>query len=242
MTESPDDNNRNSLSRRTVVKGAAWAAPAVATASAAPSVAASPCPTGNSYVLLYSPPNSTALIERPGSTSDDGYTIGNCTTLGAGTACRPTAGYVRTSANAIGLSVSNINIQTQNTNPVTLTLSQASCCTITRVVAHLHRYGSPTSPDCPNPYCQQASPTSSYFPITAGALNTKSVTVNPNRTNTTLCPAVGGTPARACTGARRTPILTATPRTASSTGSRTASCSSSCPARAADSPPGLRAP
>lgn len=192
MNQELDTQRGSGVSRRTVVKGAAWSVPAVAVASIAPSVAASkpPCPFGNSYVALYSPGSS--LQDRPGGASG-GYTIGSCTTNGP--ACSPTGGYTLTSAAAIGLQVSNINVShditTQNTGAVTLSLAADSCCNITSVKAHVHRFGSPTDPDCPTNYCQTATTGGTYLEVTGGSYGSKSVTVRPNPSTSGACSPTG---------------------------------------------------
>lgn len=194
-----EPGGRKGLSRRTVVKGVAWAAPAVALAAPAPAWAAvSNCPDqpGSYYVIMYSPPGSNnTLVDRdPTGTGHGQITNGNCTTQPPATTCNPTGGYTHVKASNIGLNVSGINvshnINQQNTGAVTFSLNQDSCCTISRVVASIHRYGNPTgnevSGDCPSDYCQQATNVNTYFPISAGGYGTKSVTVNPSRT-ASLC-------------------------------------------------------
>jgi hypothetical protein len=187
------------LSRRQLIKASAaagavaWTAPVIVDSLSSPAAAQSfpPCPdAGDWYVALHSA--NGYLEDRAGSwdqsfTHASLYGGGSCTQGSPGPTCAPTAGYQRTTAAAIRLTTTNQNIshnvQQQNTGGVTLTLDPTSCCTITRVVAQVHRFGTPTSPtDCPADYCQQAG--STYLP--ASGIGTKNVMLNPSRTSS-LC-------------------------------------------------------
>jgi hypothetical protein len=199
----PSEPRPRGLSRRQMIKAsaaagaAAWAAPVIVDSLASPAAAASfpPCPdTGFWYVALHSPTSNGGLQERPGATWDASYSApslyggGSCSVASPGPSCAPTSGYTRTTALAIRLTTTNQNIshnvQNQNTGSVTLTLDPTSCCKITRVVAQVHRFGTPTPPnDCPSDYCQTASVGNTYLPISGGALGTKSLTLNPSRQN-----------------------------------------------------------
>jgi hypothetical protein len=201
----PDTDGRSTeatergLSRRQMIKAsavagaAAWTAPVIIDSLRSPAAAESfpPCPeVGDYYVALHSANGN--LQDRATSwdtsfTASSLYGGGSCTQGSPGASCAPSSGYIRTTANVIRLTTTNQNIShnvtQQETGAVMLTLDATSCCTITRVVAHVHRFGAPTLPnDCPSDYCQEAG--STYLP--ASGIGTKSVTLNPSRTSS-LC-------------------------------------------------------
>jgi len=188
--EEPDID-KTKTTRRVVAKGAAWAVPSIALAAKAPAQAVSGCPDipGNYYVVMYSPftsgPNVDVLQDRAPATDGFGSVeVGGCTSGSPGFS--PTAGFTRVLANDIGLNRTGINIshnvQLQNRDAVTFSLSEQSCCTIQKIVGHLHRFGAATNPDCPNPYYRTAALGDTFLPITAGGYGTKSVTVRPSTT------------------------------------------------------------
>jgi hypothetical protein len=202
--DAPDTADR-SLSRRKMIRAAgiagaaAWTAPVIVDSLASPAAAIT-CPEGNfAYVVLYSPPGSAGqLFDRPGNDFSGGSGPGpggTCTFTGPGADClhsNPAA--VRSSAADIGLIIVPTNISHNITQlaqaPVVLTLAADSCCVITNVKAHVHRFGAATGQtppnDCPDTYCQPATTNGPYLQLTAGAYNTRSVTVRPNL-NTNAC-------------------------------------------------------
>lgn len=197
MTDLGSDEEARKIARRELIrKGAkvgvvAWTTPAVLAATGSPAAALTvpPCEFGPSYVVLYSPDSGTDILtDRPGAYNAP-VTVDGCTSLDP--LCPPTnPTWTRQLAAQIGLTVANIDIShfitERSTQPVTLSLDADSCCVITKVKAHVHRYGAATAPDCPNPYCQTATVGGTYLQIVGGALGTKSVTVAPNQ-NQRVC-------------------------------------------------------
>lgn len=193
MNNEVPEQSKTGVGRRAVVKGAAWAVPAVAVAAAAPAYAKSgvvenPCEeTGDYYVALWSPKDNNVLEDRPnptGETSSPNPTGGG-TCISPDPECPPAPGFTRTTLTGIRLNNTGLNIS-HNTNfanqgPVTFSLQKDSCCVITKVKGHLHRYGAATRPDCPNPYCQEAG--GDYLDVSG--LNSQAVTVTPKAG--TLC-------------------------------------------------------
>ena len=196
--DAPEIADRR-LSRRKMIRAAgiagaaAWTAPVIIDSLASPAAAAT-CPAGNfAYVVLYSPPGSAGqLLDRPGPDSGGGSGPGpggTCSFTGPGADClhsNPAA--VRSTAAGIGLIIVPTNISHNITQlsqaPVELSLAATSCCVITNVKAHVHRFGAATGTtppnDCPDTYCQPATTNGPYLRLTAGAYNTRSVTVAPN--------------------------------------------------------------
>ena len=179
-------------SRRDVVKGAtavsaAWSVPVITVGAPAPAMAVSdPVPCGSTQtrfaVALYSPEGG-GLVDRPNALGE--FTIGDCTTLApfrAGDGPDPT-GVVLTTAEAVGLTYTATDIRHVITSlsqePITLTLVD-TCCTFTRIWAHVHRFGAPRIPDCPDPYYREAGAADNHLLITAGGYGTQSITIQPN--------------------------------------------------------------
>jgi hypothetical protein len=192
--EDPQETGR-SLSRRRLIRNAgiagaaAWTAPVIVDSLASPAAAAT-CPAGKlAYVVLWSPQGAgggSGLTDRPGG--DGAASQGGCDATAPGPDCLHGAGRVLSTAAAISLTHSptnlshNINSLSQAT--VTITLAASSCCVITNVRAHVHRFGVPTgnssSGDCPPVYCQPATTNGQYLQLVGGAYGTKSVVVAPN--------------------------------------------------------------
>jgi len=150
------------------VSAVAWTAPLIIDSFASPAAAAT-CARGNYFVAYQGALAQTAPT-------------GACTATGTN-ATAAAVGLVAT-----GGPISHVASDTGNRNPVVLRIGSGCKCVITAVRAHVHRRGAPTNPDCPSPPCQNAvTSTTGFLRITAGALNSTTVTVAPNYTTTTLC-------------------------------------------------------
>ena len=216
MGDQTESNVGRGVSRRDMIKRAAaagavaWSAPVIVDSLTAPAGALTPppCPPeGVWYVALHSPTPGGGLQERPGSSWSSSYSSASyypaypgstCQVVSPGGTCAPINGGLRTTAAAIQLNTTGINISHNVTNqargPVTLSLAQSSCCKITRVVAQVHRYGTPeggtSSGDCPSDYCQVAASGNTYLPLT-GTLPGKNVTLSPSQSNGLCSPSPG---------------------------------------------------
>ena len=182
-----DESRRDLIRKGAAVGAAAWAAPVLTVLPAAPAMAASPvdpCGVEQSLfaVALYTPPGG-GLVDRPNVLGS--FTVGSCT---SGPPFRsgdepPTAGVDLTTSAAVGLTFNQVDISHVITglqqSPVTLTLVD-TCCVFTRITAHVHRFGAPTDPDCPDPYYRVAGAADNHLLITAGGYGTQSITVQPN--------------------------------------------------------------
>ena len=182
-----DESRRDLIRKGAAVGAAAWAAPVLTVLPAAPAMAASPvdpCGVEQSLfaVALYTPPGG-GLVDRPNVLGS--FTVGSCT---SGPPFRPgdeppTAGVDLTTSAAVGLTFNQVDISHVITglqqSPVTLTLVD-TCCVFTRITAHVHRFGAPTDPDCPDPYYRVAGAADNHLLITAGGYGTQSITIQPN--------------------------------------------------------------
>jgi hypothetical protein len=169
---------RRGLSRRDLIKAsavagaAAWTAPVIIDSLSSPAAAFTtpPCPDtpGNYYAVIYSPTNEGGLQDRdPGG---NGYAavgpISGCTNSAIASNCQaglPASQHLAGSSllTATGFKI-NHDIGTQFNGPtgkVTIELRAQSCCQITGIKAHVHKYQSAGQGwDCPSDYCQQAVP------------------------------------------------------------------------------------
>jgi len=209
--ETPESR---SLSRRKMIKAAAitgaaaWTAPVIIDSIASPAAAVT-CPAGKyQYLVLWSGTlTATALSDRQGGTDNIGGSApgpgGTCDwTAPESTCLHSNAAATYSTLAASGLTIasspsgSNINIAHNVSSlaqgAIKITVPSTSCCNITSVKAHVHRYGAPTgnatTGDCPPVYCQQATSGGTYLQITAGAYLTKTVTVQPVTTNACTLP------------------------------------------------------
>jgi hypothetical protein len=176
--------SRRSLIKKSAIAGAAaWTAPVILGSLASPA-AAGTCAKGSFYVAYQTTlaelfPNVTAnSCIAPTGSNVHPATVGLTATF-SGT-CGGTLGTIAHVATTDGAC-----------QPVTLTLGSAcATCTITAVQAVIHNREAGT---CPSVYCQSPS-AAAHAPlrITAGALGSKSVTIAPNYTDTTICPGAAG--------------------------------------------------
>lgn len=179
--------SRRDLIKRSAVAGAvAWSAPMIIDSLTSPAAALT-CPSGGrAYVLLYSPSGTTnntdPVRDRPAD-YNAGFSSGGCD-LQAPNCAPSNLPAVWTTMAAVDMTVTGPRLIHQiasiSQGAVTITLAPTSCCTISNVKAHVHRYGAATNPDCPNPYCQTATSGGTYFQLTGGAYGTKTVTVRPS--------------------------------------------------------------
>jgi hypothetical protein len=221
MTTELDDANvsdtdTRGLSRRQMIRAsavagaAAWTAPVIIDSLSSPAAAftTKPCPdtAGDYYAVIYSPTNMGGLQDR--DPNHDGYQavgpISGCTNSSVAANCRAPAGYGRLAAigggpnsllTASGFKI-NHDIGMQYNGPtgkVTITLRDNSCCQITGIKAHVHKYQSAGEGwDCPDDYCQQAvqktfddqSPQGAY--LLYNAITSKTWDVWPN-SRSALC-------------------------------------------------------
>lgn len=181
-------------SRRDIIKAgavgaaAAWTTPVMHIGQAVPAMAASPIdPCGIEQtrfaVALWSP-SPGVLTDRPNALG--AVTSGACV---SGPPFRPGDGPDPTGVQlveraAVGLTNTPTDLRHVITSlsqePVTLNLVD-TCCTFTRIWAHVHRFGAPTLPtDCPDPYYRVAGAPDNHLLITAGGYGTQSITIQPN--------------------------------------------------------------
>ncbi len=115
---------------------------------------------------------------------------GSCTATGTNTTpalLGLTAAFTGTNPTGGANSIAHVASTTGNSRAVILTIAAGCTCVITNVTAHVHRRGAPTSPDCPAPACQSPSPSATApLRLIAGALNSATVTVQPNNTSVPL--------------------------------------------------------
>ena len=180
MTEvDPARQSGGPISRRDVIRKAAavgtiaWAAPLVIESLASPAAAASAI---GCYYVVYQDlmvekfPAATAILEL-----GPGCTPVSCSGLSNNSP-------VNVTASSVGLSASGGTIAhlggVGNINPVQLSIGGGFSCRIVGVVAVIHVQS--TSKICPTPACQTAA-IGAPLKVTAGALNSTSVTVQPNQ-------------------------------------------------------------
>jgi len=168
-----------------VAGAAAWTAPVIIDSLVSPAAAAT-CATGSFFVAYESPglaelfPNVTAS----GCAAPSGNNV-HASAVGL------TAVFSGTCGGGLG-SIAHVASTAGNCQPVTLTISGCSNCTITKVQGIVHLRNADPTPTCPNPNCQTAS-TANHAPlaVTGGVLGTNTVTVAPAYTDATICAAAG---------------------------------------------------
>ena len=192
--------SRRQLIQASVAAGAAaWAAPVIIDSLASPAGAVTrACPKGSkAYVLLYSPPGTTAgsdpVRDRPADYGNSFNVPGDTLCLVQSPVCPPgNLPAVWTTMFNVSMTVTgpliSHYIDVASPGAVTITLAADSCCNISNVQAHVHRYAAATNPDCPTPYCQTATAGGTYLQVTAGGYGTKTVTVKPVGTNVCTSP------------------------------------------------------
>lgn len=104
MTSKSEMKPKSGVSRRTVVKGTAWAVPAVVVATAAPAMAASPCLTASF---------GGSSCKQPGlGQNADGYSLQICFTNNCTSAVTVTVTGVESKSSGVreNLSIGSINV------------------------------------------------------------------------------------------------------------------------------------
>lgn len=185
MTE---ESRRDLIRKGALLGGAVWATPVITVGAPLPANATSPIdPCGIEQtrfaVALWSPTPGT-LVDRPNALGPASF--GSCDQLAPfrpGEGPDPT-GVQLVTRDAVGLTNSPTDLRHVITSlsqaPVTLNLVD-TCCTFTRIWAHVHRFGAPELPnDCPNPYTRLAGAPDNHLLITAGGYGTQSITIQPN--------------------------------------------------------------
>jgi hypothetical protein len=182
---------RRALLKKAAIAGAVvWTAPVVIESVTNPAGALT-CGNANYYVTLAM--SGGSLVDISADLVGSG-----CTHTGTA-ATRATVGMTATFTGACtpadnpvtGLlgSIAHDASTNGNCQPLTISVTGGCTCTITNVYAHVHRRGAPTSPDCPNPACQQASTTSTN-PFRGSGFGTNTATVYPNY-DSNLCSTEG---------------------------------------------------
>lgn len=176
---------RRSLLKKAAIAGAAaWTAPMVIESVTNPAGALT-CAAGDYHVVY-----QTTLLSR----SDD--TSLGCTHAGANVtpaSVGMTAVFTGSCTTSDGgNSIAHIASNNGNCRPVRISVTGGCTCTITSVWAQVHMRGNGTCPRTGGEYCWSASATDTNAPlrVVGGALNSSTVTVQPNFVNNAICTGV----------------------------------------------------
>ncbi len=175
MAEETGATFGSSVGRRAIIKRAAaagalaWTAPIIVDSFASPAAAAS-CARGNYYIVLQS---TTVNVFTPQPLVASCSGTGSLTTMAA------------MGMTVTGGPMTHLAADPGSINPVVITMNATTCsnCRITVVKAYMHNIGAANCPALP---CQTAAATG-HLVVSAGALNTKSVTVRPSTVPVAPC-------------------------------------------------------